>query len=198
MKKLAIVAGAASLALTAAAFAGGPDVAPAAHAPAVQNNWYVGVNGGVAITANDSSLYRTGWNAGGQVGYKFNKSFRVEVAANYLSNHSRRLAAPLTGRIHQEIVLLMANGYYSLPLADNFSADVGAGVGYAHFSNRFTAPAVGPTAKRDEFAYQGIVGLNYHINHNMTVGVAYHAIGFTNNGGQWMNLVNGTFNYYFG
>lgn len=102
------VVGAAALVLATSALAGGPEVAPA---PVVDNSgFYVGVNGGLNLLANNNdgwnngllvnnvalvainngnwNGYRsTGWNIGGAIGYRYN-NWRVEVEGSYLQHNA--------------------------------------------------------------------------------------------------------------
>ena len=190
MKKLAMLAGAASLTLALSAFAGGPEVAPAAPAC----NWYVGVDGGVSVNANDSGIFATdtGWNIGGQLGYKY-QQFKVELGLRYIRNTFK-----VNSNADQNVGLIMVNGLYNIPLGNQFSADIGGGIGYANYS--INNNVLGASVSTDEFAYQGIVGLNYHLNDNMAIGLGYHIIGFSNpvaSGQLWTNLFNATFSYCF-
>lgn len=195
MKKLAMVATAATLALSASAFAGGPDL-QAAPVPPAQNNWYAGLNGGVAIPAGDSGLLNTGFDVGGQVGYKMG-NIRLEGALSYLRHSVSSSILPAGFSADFDALALMANGYYDFDMGNSFVPYVGAGIGWLHGWANAAFGGATASAVDNEFAYQGIVGIDYKIDPNMTVGVNYHIVSFTNSGGFIDNIINATFNYYF-
>jgi len=199
MKKLVLisVAGMASLGLAANALAGGPD-----HVASANNSgFYAGVHGGVADAGGQSSGYNqfldTGYNAGAQVGYRFNKNFRAEVAATYMRQKMEN--SLLLNDANLDTTMLMANGYYDIDLGSAFVPFVGAGIGYYHQADAFKVDNNTTLASSldDQFAYQGIAGVAYHINKNVSVDAAYHYVGWTNNDGAHQNLFNVGLNYYF-
>jgi opacity protein-like surface antigen len=187
MKTSVCLAGAALLALSCSSFAASYDQAPAAAPAPAQAGWYAGVNGGVALIGGDeSSWINTGFNAGGQVGYRYNQ-VRVEAAYNYTNQKVKYTSVKL------ESSLFMANALYDINLGDsNVVPYIGGGLGMIHqFTN------VAGIKADNEFAYQGIAGLDYKINDNVRAGVNYHLIGFKNSGGNYQNLINAEVKYFF-
>jgi opacity protein-like surface antigen len=172
-----LLVGGAALVLATSALAGGPEQAPAAPAP---------------VASNSCFYVSAGWNAGLAVGYHFN-NVRLEVAGDYLrhSVQSRFNNLNVFGANFSiqplQIATVMANAYYDFDFGSSFVPYVGAGLGWAHSweSIRITnlpAPIANNTTNfnTNNFAFQGIVGLDYKITDNVRVGVSYHALGWTN------------------
>ncbi len=189
MKKLACLAGAAILALgTTAAFAGGPDQAPA---PASMDGWYAGVHYGTAFFANDGSTIHTGFNTGLAAGYRWGH-FRFEGAADYQKNDVNAVPADV------EVFTLMANAYYDFHVTSKFNPYVGAGIGWAHTRVAVGVAGFGVAAgTANDFAWQGMAGVDYVVNNNLSVGARYTYRDWTSTGNTFDNVVDAVFNYYF-
>lgn len=197
MKKLVLLTAVASVAVAASAFA------------ATNNGVYAGVNGGVAIPAGTtaqvdgisgtgfSKLVKTGFDLGGQVGYRFNKNFRAELAASYLRNSLNTFNGLLQNSSHLNSGLFMANGYYDIDLGSAVVPFVGAGIGDI-YQHGYVNTVIGNVNKSEnDFAYQGIAGVAYNVSQNVSVDVDYHYVGWKNSNGASQNLVNLGLNYYF-
>ncbi len=148
---------------------------------------YVGVHGGIAILSSDG--WNVGPDVGGQVGYKIG-NVRVEGAFSYYSNSTDFLG----DNIVLHMTTLMANGYYDFNFGSRVIPFVGAGIGWLH---AWLSDSVGLVVPDDnEFAYQGIAGLNFQINDRLTFGLSYHYLGWSDGGGH-QNLVEASLNYAF-
>lgn len=197
MKKLVLLAAAASLGLAVSAVAGNVQVA-------ANSGVYAGVNGGIAIPVGESSGYsdalNTGWDLGAQLGYRFNKNFRAELAANYLRNNVNTdfTFGAVEDSSHVGTGLFMVNGYYDFDFGSALVPFLGAGVGLIHQAGELDTVFGDISGSENSFAYQGIAGLAYKLNQNVSVDVAYHYVGWTNDSyGASQNLVNLGLNYYF-
>ena len=140
--------------------------------PATNNAWYAGINGGVElpVQAIDQDAYA---DLGAQIGYRMN-NWRLEEGYNYY--FSTRGNA------------LMTNGYYDFRNSSKFTPYVGLGAGWFN---------VQPT---NSLAFQGILGVDYQLCHQMTLGVNYRYInwiGASANGLTASNTVNLVLNRYF-
>jgi OmpA-OmpF porin, OOP family len=129
-------------------------------------------NGSGTITRNN------GYVVGGAGGYKFGH-WRLEGDVDYSENGVKSLSSSfgnsgLTGTTSN--LALMVNGYYDIGNWWNFVPYVGVGIGatdyaYNHLSTTTnTAVANGHSM---QFAYQPIVGIQYLINTNWSVGAEY-------------------------
>lgn len=193
MKKLACLAGAAILALgTTAAFAGGPDQAPA---PVSMDGWYAGMSYGTAFYANDAGLAHHGFNVDAAGGYRWGH-FRFEGALGYQENSLN------TAMADYEVLTLMANAYYDFHVTQKLNPYVGAGIGWAHreFNGsagtaNFDSMAVGTSD--NSFAWQVMGGVDYAINNNLSVGARYTYRDWTDASSYFDNIVSAVFNYYF-
>lgn len=184
MKSMKYVAGAAVLALATSAFAGGPDVQPA---PISQNGFYFGVLGGVSIiSGTGSKTFDTGFNAGANLGYRYDH-FRFEGAFTYI-NHG---IAATSANIYMTTV--MGNVLYELPFSfsDLVTPYIGAGLGWLHAGSNV---AIGTA---NEFAYQGIAGLDFAVTDNVSFGINYRILGWTSSNGLFENLIDATLSYRF-
>ena len=189
IKQLACV-GIIGLAMCQAAFAGGPEYQEDMSGP------YVGVHGGVAIPGGDffSDAFNTGPDLGVQVGYRID-NFRIEGAGTYYYN-----SVSLDGiDAHLNTFTLMLNGYYDFDFGSIVVPYLGAGIGWAHFSAGGSDVAGSPSD--NEFAYQGIAGLDFKVAPNMTFGPRYRYVGWTTSGDDsssaHFNVVELVFNYVF-
>ncbi len=181
MKKLVRVTAIASLSLAAAALA---DVV---QAPKNQG-LYIGGNIGVV---DPSTPYAdVGVDAGLQLGYRFNKNFRAELASSIMSSQS-----VYTSDVDLNTVLLMTNGYFDIDMGSPVVPFVGAGIGYINeeIANSYTDL----TATESGLAYQGIVGLSFKLNCDLRLEFAYHYVASTNDILFAQNLFNIGLNYYF-
>ncbi len=114
----------------------------------------------------------TGWAIFAAVGYGFNERWRAELEAGYRYNKAEDLfsisptvdsssttvTTTTNGKIRE--FTLMANVMYDMPLAKKLSLALGAGAGLDHA--KYNDGWYGGDSSWN-FAYQGIVGLNYDI-----------------------------------
>ncbi|MCH9769737.1 MAG: porin family protein [Gammaproteobacteria bacterium] len=199
LKSATLVAG---LTLAGAAIAGGPDhMAPPPHMSA----FYAGAEIGPSFTssANNTVNLATGFDVGGHVGYRWNPHMRAEIAYNYW-RHSTTTLGRAAGAFNSRTVsfhTLMGNVYYDAnAIVYHLHPYVGVGVGwFLRYSGNFTnfnAVANAQMGQSNEFAYQGIAGLSYHVMDDMTVYAEYHMLSWTGLDGFW-NAVNFGANYFF-
>ena len=125
--------------------------------------------------------YNTGWSAIATVGYAFN-NWRVELEGGYRRNKfSAAVFDPgdvietpgdsiaIYGNSRLTEYTIMANALYDLPLMDRLSLSLGVGVGADDAQVR-----IGPLRDNQwNFAYQGIVGLNYVLTHRLDLFVDF-------------------------
>lgn len=190
MNKLTLVAGVASLGLAVSAFAG--------SLAANNNGLYAGVNGGAAIpTMNGNTPLNTGFTVGGHVGYRLS-NFRFEEAYDYLNNGTKTgTLARYLGVKNVQFGALMTNAYYDFNTGTNFVPYVGGGIGWMHTWANSSYSNVHITSANN-FAYQGIAGVDYKLNQNSTVGVNYRYLTTDNNAADAaQNIVGVSYNYYF-
>jgi len=187
MKKLACLAGAAILALgTTAAFAGGPEQAPA---PASMDGWYAGMHYGTAFFAGDAGVFHTGFNAGVAGGYRWGH-FRFEGAGDYQKNDINTVPGDV------DVLTLMANAYYDFHITSKFNPYVGGGIGWSH--TRVDVATAGlAVSNTNNFAWQVMGGVDYAVNNNLSVGARYTYRDWTNSGSVHDHIVDAVFNYYF-
>lgn len=156
------------------------------------NGWYSSLFGGYAYVPNNinvtrngltrsSATYFSGYDAGGNFGYKSNP-MRYEGELTYLNVDLDKFRV---NRVQQRGVngynnafLAMANAYYDFPdFAAAIQPYLGVGIGYAfiHAKLNSTGP-LAPThynATNTLFAYQATAGLTYNFAENYALNVGY-------------------------
>lgn len=207
MKKLVTLTAAVGLAFSASAFAQTNQKTDAnTSLPAISiPGFYVGAHGGVAIPDNEG--VDTGFDIGGQVGYRFGNGFRLEEAFSYYrqnvpvpSEVSKEIGADVSSHVNTYTV--MTNGYYDFNTGTNFIPYVGAGIGLLHDSVATSISAEGVSADTSasngtNFAIQGIAGVAYQFNKNVAVDVQYRHLYSGDALIQHNNIVEAGLNYYF-
>jgi opacity protein-like surface antigen len=121
------------------------------------------------------------WRFEGEVGYRQDSMNRIAWTTGFPGFSSN------LDDLNQ--LTLMANMLYDIPLGDRFSVSLGAGVGFDRID--FNWPGFGANGWSDDdwqFAWQGIVGLNYEISPEWNVFVDYRYLNadgpdFTKNAG---------------
>jgi OOP family OmpA-OmpF porin len=161
--------------------------------------WYIGIEGG-ANWVNDTNHtmvgtglpsttshfhfinfdYDAGWAFLATVGYGYDENWRVELEAGWRKNNADRVEIEGTTFSSTTTVTepggelkefsLMANVLYELPLAEKLSLSLGAGAGLDHAD--FEDKRWGSDESWN-FAYQGIVGLNYQVGEASQLFVRY-------------------------
>ena len=195
MKKLftalfSIIAG---LALTTVAFAAGANVSTAISNP----GFYVGAQGGVAIP--DDSNVNTGFDVGGQAGYRFGNGFRVEEAFNYLRQGINfGTFNPVDVSVHLNTYTLMTNGYYDFNTGTKFIPYLGAGIGLSHNSVTVSDDNNSVSVSNgNHFAAQGIAGVAYQLTKAVAFDVQYRNLYAHDAAVQDNNIIEAGVNYYF-
>lgn len=167
--------------------------------PAAQaglKGWYIGIEGGAnwvndtdynvigtAITTHTHFInfdYDAGWAFLATVGYGYDENWRVELEAGYRKNKADRFELSPTvsssfttvtepgGELRE--FSLMINALYEVPVAEKISLSLGAGAGVDHAD--FEDDIYGSDESWN-FAYQGIVGLNYQVGERSQVFARY-------------------------
>jgi OOP family OmpA-OmpF porin len=158
--------------------------------------WYISIEGGAnwvndtnhemigtAITTHTHFInfdYDTGWAFLASVGYGINERWRVELEGGYRSNDADRFELSPTisssfttvttpgGELRE--FSLMANVMYDMPLTERMSLTLGAGLGMDHAD--FEDDLWGSDESWN-FAWQGIVGLNYAVGERSQLFLRY-------------------------
>ncbi len=172
--------------------------------PAFAGNVYVSGFGGLTIL-NDSEIlsddfngvdveldlkYKTGWNAGGALGYDFGK-FRTEIEINHrnngldsldgtaeLNNVSISAEFPLSGSVSSTSFLI--NGIIDFENKSSITPYIGAGLGFANLNLDITEISgieVDAEDSTTEFAYQLIVGAGIAMSKNIDLTLDYRFLG---------------------
>jgi outer membrane protein OmpA-like peptidoglycan-associated protein len=125
-------------------------------------------------TAQFENEWNGGWAVIGTLGYAIDQHWRVEGEVGYRRNDIGGFntlgGAPITappGELSQ--FSLMANVIYDVMISDKVTLSVGAGAGAARVN--FTTPTI--DVEDTNFAYQGIVGLNYAIGNRAQLFLNY-------------------------
>ena len=131
------------------------------------------------------SVYQSGYNAGGSIGYKSNP-LRYEGELSYLDVKLKKFRAnyiPQTSvRGYNHTILALANVYYDLPeIINSIEPYLGIGIGYAWVKAQFQSagPNLGATnynSTNSAFAYQATGGLTFNFAENYALGVGYRYI----------------------
>lgn len=162
-----------------------PTAGHAQDAPYVPfEGFYIGAGGGALWSLNNGSYgvsTTTGFIAGGKVGYDFvGPRVDLEVGYGRIPNNAYVPGAAINGGTGE--LAVMANAYYDFLPSYRITPYIGAGVGIAFVDSN---TSLGST----QFAYQGMVGLLYHIDEQWSVGLEGRFTGTTNPS---LNLPNGT------
>lgn len=114
------------------------------------------------------------------LGNAYDNNWRAEAELNYHRSGSKSIdSAAASG--DTSALGLMLNGYFDLPTNTAWTPYIGIGVGGALLSYDNVSP-VGASLIDDqdlEFAYQGIVGINYKLNAQANVFTDYRYFGTT-------------------
>ncbi len=124
--------------------------------------------------------YDAGWAFLATVGYGVTENWRVELEGGYRKNNADRVEIEGTSFSSTTTVTtpggelkefsLMANVLYEHPLSEKLSLSLGAGAGFDHAD--FEDKRWGSDESWN-FAYQGIVGLNYAVGERSQVFLRY-------------------------
>ena len=194
-KQRLLICNALALAFTGSVFAGGVDhTAASVSAPAAQSGgFYIGLNGGYILPAgkykftakdvsNGSTVVsemhnftreaKSAYGFGAAVGYRFGGvPVKVEAAFDYtifnLTDHAKQHAD------NEEAYSVMARAFYDFNMG-RFVPYVGLGIGY---DNHIYKDKARGNLDGAGIGYEGIIGSDYLINNNLSVGArfTYHA-----------------------
>jgi OOP family OmpA-OmpF porin len=156
-------------------------VTGSAHA----RGWYVGVEAGASSVADTDAIYReigpaftaltegefdTGWTVLATVGYAL-QNWRIEIEAAWRSNDKDRFQFPVFSTGDLDELTAMYNMTYAFPLGQGLDLAVGGGAGLDYAMLDIVNVDDGDL----NFAYQGIVQLNYALSPSteLTLGYRY-------------------------
>ena len=151
--------------LLVAALAAFPAVAQAQDVYTPYEGFYIGAGGGAIWSLNNGGAVSTGtgYIFGGKLGYDFiGPRVDLEVGYGRIPNNAFIPGTAVSGGAGQ--LNVMANVYYDFMPTQRFTPYIGAGAGIAFVDSN---QSLGST----QFAYQGMLGLLYHIDNNWTVGL---------------------------
>ena len=157
---------------------------------------YVGLGGGATWAINNSSAVSTstGYVVGGKLGYDF-LGPRIELEGGYghIPSNAFLPGTALNGGGGQ--ITAMANAYYDFFPRQRISPYVGAGAGVAFVDGTTSFSST-------QFAYQGMMGIAYHIDPQWSIGIEGRYVGTTNPSfqiqGQTITYQNNTVSALFG
>jgi outer membrane protein OmpA-like peptidoglycan-associated protein len=136
---------------------------------------YIGAGGGLTWALNNGSAgvtTYTGYAFGGKLGYDFvGPRAELEVSYGRIPSNAFVPGTVLNGGGGQ--LNVMANGYYDFFPNATITPYIGAGVGVAFVDSN---TSLGST----QFAYQGMLGLAWHITNQWAVGIEGRYLGTTN------------------
>ncbi len=138
--------------------------------------FYLGAGGGATwgIGSNPGTTTYTGFTGGVKAGYDFlGPRIELEVGYGYIPTNAFIPGTQLTGG--GGLIGTMVNAYWDFMPSSIVTPYVGVGVGAAFIDSN---TRFGDT----QFAYQGMLGLAYHINSNWTAGVEARVSGTTDPG----------------
>lgn len=163
------------------------------------NGWYTSIFGGYAHPLDNintsragpllnNSSYHSGFDTGGNIGFKSNP-MRYEGELTYLDANLKKFnvnGVNQTGiRGYSDAVLAMANIYYDFNgIAPSLQPFLGGGIGYGWVNAKLNS--TGPfsiiqyTGSNNVFTYQATAGLTYNLAKNYALNLGYRYIATTN------------------
>lgn len=158
-------------------------VLPTAVSALDVEGFYVGALGGANFLEtnrrNNTRLnFKTGYNAGGMIGYRWCSGIRLEAEASYRYNKIRNLkfgSATFHPGGHYRSWSYMANAYYDFSDWQYWCITpyVGVGIGYTNERVRVGNSDISFHRDRNGFAWQVIGGLAYPICDVAEIAVEY-------------------------
>ncbi len=143
-----------------------PNVAGAQDVYTPYEGFYIGAGGGALWSLNNGSSgvsTSTGWLVGGKLGYDLiGPRVDLEVGYGRIPSNAFVPGTVLSGGAGQ--LNVMANVYYDFMPTQRLTPYIGAGAGIAFVDSN---QSLGST----QFAYQGMLGLLYHVDNNWTFGI---------------------------
>ena len=177
----------------------------------IPGNISVGYNNALVNQSN----YMTGFDAGGALGYKA-AFWRYEAEVTYINAQLNKIAINNqvtndTKRGYNQDVTAFVNLVYDTPYREYLMLQpyIGAGIGYAWVQNNFNTPRLTSYNNQElsfntnnyAFAYQAMVGLNFHFSEAYSLFAGYRYVGTThldNNGSTFQaHLVNAGITYRY-
>lgn len=119
---------------------------------------------------------KTGLAGAAAVGYAFGNGLRAELELAHRRSNVSTAVAGQTASGSLDATSLMINGLYDIATGTSFVPYLGAGVGGARVrANNIGALTSGASANGGDnvFAYQGIAGVDYHVDANWALGASY-------------------------
>jgi outer membrane protein OmpA-like peptidoglycan-associated protein len=155
----------------------------ATAATAQTDGWYVGADTGVNLVPTakfKTSLgsvkesHDPGFVLMGDVGYGFGP-FRLEGELGWRTNGVDKLGG-VNGSGSLELFSAMANAYYDIRTGTAFTPYIGAGIGVGDVDAGKLRNSSYTLSKDDDatFAYQGIAGVSYAVDQNVSLKLDYH------------------------
>jgi len=174
--------------------AAGLVVSGAAMAQAQSSGWYIGAEGGINFHP-DADISGPGVNRSvefddigygilGQGGYSFGQ-IRAEAELGWRTVGVENVTGVTASDGDIDAYSLMANLYYDIPTGTAFTPYIGAGVGGAYVSAedlRLNNAGLVADGGDWAFAYQGIAGVAYAINNNLSLKADYRYFATTDVG----------------
>lgn len=163
-----------------------------AHAQAERPGAYVETRVGLfKIEDNDATIFGAdadlrvdpGWAVEVAAGYYITDYFRSELAMAWRQADIDDLELLGTALDLDEtdigLFTTMLNGYFELPFVLGVRPFIGGGVGFAYFDVNLAtkAPIVAVDSGNFTFAFQGLVGLAFHITPNIALTGTYSYLG---------------------
>lgn len=153
------------------------------------DSYYVGALGGLNFASNihhhnTKVTTNPGYLVGATVGTEICDCFRVEGEFAFRSNSIHSIKRTIVNdenseslrakpSTHLRTYSLMANAYYDLDCGYCVRPYVGAGIGYGWTKLNINKENLQYHAKHKRFAWQAMVGADYDVCQDITVGVEY-------------------------
>ncbi|MEI6558749.1 MAG: OmpA family protein [Rhodospirillaceae bacterium] len=129
-----------------------------------------------SVGASDTVRFDTGPAGALSLGYGYGNGFRTEFEASVRSNNVNGLKNNTVARPGGSTTTwgLMVNGLYDINTGTAFTPYVGAGIGLGIVDAKLTGNSTTIYKGTDtQFAYQGIAGVSYAINDNLSLTTDY-------------------------
>lgn len=126
---------------------------------------YISVWGGGNWSFDHDVCLDNGWFAGGAIGTHIDCDWRADVSYDYVQSKVKHDSSEC-----EKVHAALFNIYTDLCSFDCVTPFFGAGIGYAYVDNLCSG-------NRNQFAFQGGVGLRYDIDHCWSVSATYRILG---------------------
>ena len=179
----------------------------------VTSNWknpgfYISANGGLgfspSVDDDTNTSYNVGYATGLGIGYRLGTGFRVEENVSHLNNtghyqfHDVFLGDDYnyTFDVTLSALTVMTNFIYDFT-TDKIFPYIGMGLGYAHLWLTLGVDGIRVTGTSNDFAYQGIAGIGFHVAPQVMLGVQYRYLGTSGDDTYHDNVVEAVLSYAF-